>query len=40
MTIDYIGWDIHNLFYKGTRFNNGTPYKFLRIGPIFIKRYL
>ena len=40
MTIVWIGWDITNLFYYGTRFNSGVPYRFVRIGPLMFKKYL
>lgn len=40
MIINWIGWDINNLLYYGTRFNSGVPYSFVRIGPILLKRYL
>lgn len=40
MKIDWVGWNITNLFYYGTRFNSGVPYKFIRIGPVMFRRYL
>lgn len=40
MAIVWLGWDISNLFYYGTRFNSGVPYKFVRIGPLMFKKYL
>jgi hypothetical protein len=39
--IIWLGWDGDGgLFYRGTRFNSGCPYKFWRFGPIMIMNYL
>jgi len=34
----WVGWN-GMLFDKGVRFNSGSPYGYLQIGPIMFKRY-
>lgn len=38
MIIIWVGWN-GTLFDKGSRFNNGVPFRYLQIGPIMFKKY-
>jgi hypothetical protein len=44
--IFWVGWELDSLFERGMKFNGGgylygaSPYRYLRIGPIKIMRYI
>lgn len=43
--VDYVGWDLTNLYSTGSRLNGGgflggaAPYKYWRVGPLMFKHY-